>query len=67
MSHPSDRPHVMRMAKAYADVLLADPVMAGQIKEHLPIRQLLEILQLTEEEVIQAYNIPVTDSVDDGE
>lgn len=49
----------MRMAKAYADVLLADPVMAGQIKEHLPIRQLLEVLRLSEEEVVQAYQIPV--------
>lgn len=56
----------MHMAKAYADVLLADPVMAGQIKEHLPIRQLLEVLQLTEEEVLQAYSIPVTQT-DDGE
>lgn len=66
MSPQFERPHVMRMAKAYADVLLADPVMAGQIKEHLPIRQLLEILQLTEKEVIQAYSIPVVPD-DDGQ
>lgn len=56
----------MHMAKAYADVLLADPVMAGQIKEHLPVRQLLEVLQLTEEEVLQAYSIPVVPD-DDGQ
>lgn len=56
----------MHMAKAYADVLMADPVMAAQIKEHLPIRQLLEVLQLSEEEVVEAYQIPVVET-DDGQ
>lgn len=64
MSPPS-KISVIRMAKAYADILVADPVMAGQIKEHLPIRQLLELLQLSEDEVIQAYQIPVL--TEDGE
>ena len=66
MNRPSNRPHVMHMAKAYADVLMADPVMAAQIKEHLPIRQLLEVLQLSEEEVVEAYQIPVVET-DDGQ
>ena len=64
MSHPS-KTSVIRMAKAYADILVADPVMAGQIKEHLPIRQLLELLQLSEREVLEAYQIPVL--TEDGE
>jgi hypothetical protein len=49
----------MRMAAAYADILRADPVMAGQIKEHIPIRDLLDLLQLSEYDVLAAYRIPV--------
>lgn len=67
MSPPSNRPHVTQMAKAYADVLIADPVMAGQIKEHMTTLKLLQVLQLSEQEVIEAYRIPVVVKDDDGQ
>lgn len=65
MSPPSERTNVIFAAKAYAEVLRSDPVMARQIKEHIPVGQLLELLDVTEEEVLQTFRIPAKDADDE--
>jgi len=62
MSPPSERTNVIFAAKAYAEVLRSDPVMARQIKEHIPVGQLLELLDLSEEEVLETFRIPAKDA-----
>lgn len=62
MSPPSERTNVIFAAKAYAEVLRSDPVMARQIKEHIPVGRLLELLDLSEEEVLEAFRIPAKDA-----
>ena len=64
MSPPSERTNVIFAAKAYAEVLRSDPVMARQIKEHIPVEQLLELLGLSEEEVLKSFRIPEEDAED---
>ena len=49
------RPHVMSTAAAKAKVLRDDPVMARQIKEHRPVGELLQLLDLPEDEVLWHY------------
>jgi hypothetical protein len=56
MSPPS-KTHVMTKAKAYAVALRDDPVMAGQIREHLSVEQLIQLLNITEEDVREAFRI----------
>lgn len=58
MSH-SSKTHVMTKAKAYAVALRDDPVMAGQIREHLSVAQLFQLLNITEEDAIEVFRIPV--------
>lgn len=65
MSPPSERTNVIFAAKAYAEVLRSDPVMARQIKEHIPVGQLLELLDLSEEEVRETFRIPAKDADDE--
>ena len=65
MSPPSERTNVIFAAKAYAEVLRSDPVMARQIKEHIPVGQLLELLDLNEEEVLETFRIPAKDADDE--
>ena len=65
MSPPSERTNVIFAAKAYAEVLRSDPVMARQIKEHIPVGQLLELLGVTEEEVRETFRIPAKDADDE--
>lgn len=65
MSPPSERTNVIFAAKAYAEVLRSDPVMARQIKEHIPVGQLLELLDLSEEEVCEHFRIPAKDADDE--
>jgi len=65
MSPPSERTNVIFAAKAYADVLRSDPVMARQLKEHIPVGQLLELLDLSEEEVLETFRIPAKDADDE--
>lgn len=65
MSPPSERTNVIFAAKAYAEVLRSDPVMARQIKEHIPVGQLLELLDLTEDEVLETFRIPAKDADDE--
>jgi hypothetical protein len=47
----------MVKAKAYADALREDPVMASQIREHLSVEQLVQLLNITEEDVREAFRI----------
>lgn len=65
MSPPSERTNVIFAAKAYAEVLRSDPVMARQIKEHIPVGQLLELLDVTEDEVLETFRIPAKDADDE--
>lgn len=65
MSPPSERTNVIFAAKAYAEVLRSDPVMARQLKEHISVGQLLELLDLTEEEVCEAFRIRNPDADDE--
>lgn len=65
MSPPSERTNVIFAAKAYADVLRSDPIMARQLKEHIPVGQLLELLDLSEEEVLETFRIPAKDADDE--
>ncbi len=55
MSPPSERVHVMAKAKAYADALRDDPVMASQLREHFSVEDLLHRLRITEDDVIDAF------------
>lgn len=54
MSPPS-KTHVMTKAKAYAIALRDDPVMAGQIREHLSVEQLIQLLNITEDDVREVF------------
>lgn len=65
MSPPSERTNVIFAAKAYAEVLRSDPVMARQIKEHIPVGQLLELLDLSQDEVLETFRIPAKDADDE--
>ena len=56
MSPPS-KTHVMTKAKAYAIALRDDPVMAGQIREHLSVEQLIQLLNITEDDVREVFRI----------
>lgn len=49
MKAPSnmDRPHVMQQAAEIALLLDSDPVLAAQIKEHMPVSRLLDLLDLS--------------------
>lgn len=56
MSPPS-KTHVMTKAKAYAIALRDDPVMAGQVREHLSVEQLIQLLNITEDDVRKVFRI----------
>jgi hypothetical protein len=55
----------MTKAKAYAVALRDDPVMAGQIREHLSVVQLFQLLNITEEDAIEVFRIPVVGDEED--
>ena len=65
MSPPFERTNVIFAAKAYAEVLRSDPVMARQLKEHIPVGQLLELLDVTKEEVCETFRIADPDADDE--
>ena len=46
---------MMAKAKAYADALRDDPVMASQLREHFSVEDLLHRLRITEDDVIDAF------------
>lgn len=53
-------PHPMVRARELGNDLRADRVAAGQVKEHVPVQELLELLGITDEElnheVARRYN-----------
>lgn len=44
--------HPINAAKAIANILDSDPVMAGQIKEHLSTDRILDLLDLDADELL---------------
>ena len=47
-----ERASVLLAAKAYAGVLTSDPVMACQLKEHIKPERLVELLELSDKELV---------------
>ena len=47
-----ERASVLLAAKAYAGVLNSDPVMARQLREHIRPERLIELLELSDEDLI---------------
>jgi hypothetical protein len=66
MSPPS-KTHVMVKAKAYADALRDDPVMASQIREHLSPEQLIQLLGITENDILHIFRSAVVGDTEDEE
>lgn len=54
MSPPSD---VITAASSLAKVLDADPVLASQLKEHLSVERLLDLLDMPKVEVLKALGV----------
>jgi hypothetical protein len=51
----------IKKACAVAEVIHNDPVMAGQIREYIPVRELLDLLGITVNEVLYATPAPEDD------
>ncbi len=51
-------PAIMLQAIAMAHLLDSDPIMARQIKEHISVPRLLELLEIDEATAMQAFHIP---------
>lgn len=63
MSRPS-KP-VMESAADIAKTLDADPVLARQVKEHLSVERLLDLLELPKIEVMQYFDLLESDEEDE--
>ena len=60
-----DRPHVMQQAAEVALLLDSDPVLAAQIKEHMPVSRLLDLLDLSGDQLWAAMQKP--EAVESGD
>jgi len=62
-----NRPCVLKSSAAIAELLRADPVATGLVKEHLPVEEILRLFDISESEMCEIMQIPVpADPCEDG-
>ena len=58
---------VLKSSAEIADLLRADPVATGLVKEHLPVEEILRLFDISESDMCAVMNIPVpADPCEDG-
>jgi hypothetical protein len=53
-------------ANALAKALESDRIAAAQIKEHIPVIRLLQLLDITEEDIVKAMQLVTPDKKSDS-
>ncbi len=56
----------MLAASALAKVLESDPIMASQIKEHISVIRLLQLLEITEGDLVKAMELTMPEKKKDS-
>jgi len=56
----------IQRASALAKMLDSDPVVAAQIKEHIPVIRLLQLLEITEEDLVKAMQLAAPENEQDS-
>lgn len=56
----------MLAASALAKVLESDPIMASQIKEHISVIRLLQLLEITEGDLVKAMELTMPEKKNDS-
>jgi hypothetical protein len=58
---------VLKSSAEIAELLRADPVATGLVKEHLPVGEILRLFDISESDMCAVMNIPVpADPCEDG-
>ncbi len=58
---------VLKSSAEIAELLRADPVATGLVKEHLPVEEILRLFDISESDMCEVMNIPVpADPGEDG-
>lgn len=55
MSPPSNP---LKVSEGIAEMLRSDPLATGLVKEHIPVREILRLFNITDEEVFHILHEP---------